>query len=268
MSKPQIFYLSGTGNSLAAARRIAQGSGGSVRSICSLREKGVIDTKSDTIGFVFPVYDFKPPPLCIDFIQRIKNISSSYIFAVCTYGIAPYKTLYHFKNALSSCNATLSAGFTIKMPVNAIGSSKIGEREIRHNRDDCITKTNQISEIVNQRKKIPIESTSLLKTIFNSRFITLFPTLIQFLTLITTKGSETLNFKSNKRCNGCRVCERVCPVENIQIVKKRPIWLDHCINCFACYNWCPVNAITTGNYQLNTRQYHHPDIRLSDMIQR
>ena len=58
---------------------------------------------------------------------------------------------------------------------------------------------------------------------------------------------------------------RVCPVNNIIITDKKPIWQHHCENCLACYNWCPVKAIR-GGIAAKNYYYRRPEIKIAEMI--
>lgn len=69
------------------------------------------------------------------------------------------------------------------------------------------------------------------------------------------------------KCKGCGVCAKICPVNNIKIVDNRPVWLHHCETCYACYNWCPNEAIHGKIVEYNDGR-HHPDVELADMIKR
>jgi flavodoxin len=53
---------------------------------------------------------------------------------------------------------------------------------------------------------------------------------------------------------------------NIELVANKPSWSSHCAGCFACFHWCPKEAIQLGNMNLNLKKYHHPDIKISDMM--
>lgn len=44
-------------------------------------------------------------------------------------------------------------------------------------------------------------------------------------------------------CIGCKLCERDCPVQNIEVVNGSPIWKNNCIHCMACIQHCPKKAI-------------------------
>lgn len=48
-----------------------------------------------------------------------------------------------------------------------------------------------------------------------------------------------------KQCVGCTACRRVCPVECIEGVRKRPhrIIEEECIACGACFKACKFSAI-------------------------
>ena len=73
------------------------------------------------------------------------------------------------------------------------------------------------------------------------------------------------SFSTNKKCNGCGTCSKICPVNNIKIIKDSPSWQHHCEFCLACFHWCPEEAIISSELK-ETVRYHHPSIKLSDMM--
>ncbi len=52
----EIYYFTGTGNSLAVARDIALKTDGKLIPIPSVIDKDIIKTETDAIGIVFPTY--------------------------------------------------------------------------------------------------------------------------------------------------------------------------------------------------------------------
>jgi epoxyqueuosine reductase QueG len=52
------------------------------------------------------------------------------------------------------------------------------------------------------------------------------------------------------------------------MVGDKPTWPDDCASCFACLHWCPKEAISLGGHDLNIKAYHHPDVKISDMMRR
>jgi flavodoxin len=94
----EIYYFSGTGNSLAVARDIAEKINGKLIPIYSVIEKEDIETDADTIGIVFPVYyatlgQSGIPFMVRKFIEKLKNINSKYLFVICTHGGMPGATI-------------------------------------------------------------------------------------------------------------------------------------------------------------------------------
>jgi len=80
------------------------------------------------------------------------------------------------------------------------------------------------------------------------------------------KGWKSLAFISNEKCDGCGICKKICPVDNIEIVDNKPSWSNHCEGCFACFHWCPKEAIQFGNTNMNIKQYHHPEAKIVDIM--
>ena len=62
------------------------------------------------------------------------------------------------------------------------------------------------------------------------------------------------------------ICAHVCPVDNIEIIDDKPVGLHHCESCLACFAWCPHQAIYGGILSAKAERYHHPDVKLRDMI--
>ncbi|MFQ6040727.1 MAG: DUF362 domain-containing protein [Candidatus Poribacteria bacterium] len=49
----------------------------------------------------------------------------------------------------------------------------------------------------------------------------------------------------DSECNGCKHCQRVCPVNAVIFENKKPRFdLGRCIRCFCCHELCPQRAIT------------------------
>lgn len=83
--KKIIYYFSGTGNSLRAARLIAAELGGAeVISMRSVPEE-VPAGDAEVIGFVCPVYEWDVPKTVKAFIQRLTVNPQAYTFMVATY---------------------------------------------------------------------------------------------------------------------------------------------------------------------------------------
>lgn len=268
MDRVEIFYFSGTGNSLAVARDIAEQLNAKlVPANCMLSQPN-ISLEADVIGFVFPIYDFKPPKPIENLICRLKNLDSKYLFAVCTYGITPAKSLNYLDKVIKSCGGRLAAGFAVKMPHNGIGSGAISHTQQAKMIEGWSNKLIEICKYIRDRKEGKIESSSLFFNLFQFNFIRMMPSLFNFLIQILLKGVKSLAFTSSENCNGCGTCKKICPVDNIELTDNKPNWSDSCVGCFACLHWCPKGAISLGSLNMNIKNYHHPDVKISDMIRK
>lgn len=63
-------------------------------------------------------------------------------------------------------------------------------------------------------------------------------------------------FYSTDECIGCGLCEKLCPLKNIQIKDYRPVWGKECTHCMACIAKCPKKAIEYGKKSKGKNRYY------------
>ena len=269
-----IYYFSGTGNSLVVARDIAEKTNGTLISIPSLLKEEAIKTEADVIGLVFPVFyatnDCGIPLIVERFVRKLEDLGSKYIFAVCTCGYMPGTTIENLKKAIETRGGKLAAGFILRM-----SSKKLDERKQQKMRVNRKKKLEAICKYVNARREGEFETRGLLRKILLAPLRALEKPIFMYrykkLSNTSRKSFSELipladaSFQANENCTGCGTCVRVCPVNNIEIVDGKPVWLHHCENCYACYAWCPKNAVC-GDIVSYNDWYRHPEVNLSDMV--
>jgi flavodoxin len=155
MNEIDIFYFSGTGNSLVVARDVARGTKARLTPIASVINRGQITVEAGAFGIVFPVYyeTYGGVPLIIyRFVSKLKGIGSKYIFAICTYGSGSIVTLRRLGKAIRSVGGRLAAGFTVSMPEN-VASSRYNYPELQRRMFSTWKQTSmEIFEFINARK--------------------------------------------------------------------------------------------------------------------
>jgi len=78
--------------------------------------------------------------------------------------------------------------------------------------------------------------------------------------------NKNKKFNVNDDCIGCSICEKICLVKNIKLSGKRPIWNGDCVDCMACINNCPRNAINIGKSTIKKNRYKNPYIKLEELL--
>jgi len=70
---------------------------------------------------------------------------------------------------------------------------------------------------------------------------------------------STRSFVADENCNGCGLCEQICPIGAIQMQNGKPVWVrSSCTQCLGCINRCPQRAIQYGEgTKKRDRYYFH-----------
>ncbi len=254
-----IFYYTGTGNSLWAARKIADNLNNpvSILSMVGMKEKPHIED-TGTIGLVFPVYIWGVPAPVLDFVKNNTLLKSDYIFAVAVNGGQVSNTLMQLKKFMARNGSKLSSGFEIKMPSNYIPWGGPGTREhCRELYEAGEKKILNIASAINNKEVREVEKGPLWQRIVFSA--------IYRMSFSMVPGMDK-SFWINAKCNSCGICAKVCPAENISLIEGRPNWNHKCQQCYACLQWCPEQAIEYGKNTPKYERYHQPEIKLKDII--
>ena len=62
-------------------------------------------------------------------------------------------------------------------------------------------------------------------------------------------------FRVTDKCINCRKCATLCPLNNIKLVDKKPVWGNDCTHCMACICSCPAEAIEYKKASVGKRRY-------------
>lgn len=253
----QLYVFSATGNSLNVAQRISSRlDDAEVISIPSVKEGSEI--RADVIGIVSPIYMHYMPHIVADLIKKIKK--AHYIFFVYTGGGELGNGINKTKNLFKKQGLQLSSLFNVTMPSNYTPYGCPSADQQKKILDEMKNKVNEIIPIIQkQGEYIDKNNTSFLASYIH-------PGLLYKLgyRMINTMDRS---FTVDDNCNGCSICQQVCPVSNISITGGKPEWHNKCQQCFACLQWCPKQAIQYGDKTLETDRYHHPEIKLNDIIE-
>lgn len=253
--KTIVYWFSGTGNSLSAAKVLAEELDADLIPMTTGLKDGV--PEADRIGLVFPVYAFGPPAVVERFVNSLNLPAETVVFSVVTFAAAAGGTFRLLGQMLENRELSLSAGWGLKMPENytPLGGAPSPEKQ-RELNDAAAEKVRRIAGELKAGAGGTVESFGTVWKILSLAAYPLFRSVAHRLDRF---------FCADEKCNGCGVCAQVCPAEDIVMSGGRPLWRGRCEQCFACLHWCPQEAVQYIRSK-KQRRYHHPETALSDFI--
>lgn len=256
----QIYYFSGTGNSLSIAKDLGSlfKNIGPISIAALMRKSDEIKIEGDVIGFVFPVYFAGVPVFIEEFLERVVFGKINYLFAVTNGGGAFCRTLKIFNKLLERKNKTLNAGFTIGMPGVHPKVAHFIKKSDQEFFDEKTRRIKEISEIILQKKDHALEA--------NLGLLGFLLSYIFFKPIYKESKKHNLDRPCwiNGTCKQCGTCEKICPVANIKLGPSGPEWLGKCVNCARCYHFCPNEAIELGDDKM--KRYRNPHVEVEELI--
>ena len=116
----RIFYFTGSGNSLAIARSLAEGLGETEILPIAKSLEGFAGTTEERIGIVSPVFSWGPPRMVAEFLKRLRTEPSQYVFAVSHCATTYGATLRQISRSLRSLGSRLNAGFVVRHDIHVL----------------------------------------------------------------------------------------------------------------------------------------------------
>ncbi|WP_298838742.1 EFR1 family ferrodoxin [Clostridium sp.] len=243
----KVLYFTATGNNLYVAKKI----GGQYFSIPKLIKEKQLEFEDEKIGIVFPVYNGGVPKIVEEFLDKA-NLKSKYIFGIATYGAFSGSSSRHLFDIGEKNKINFSYINDLLMVDNYLPGfdmDKQIQKEPKKNIEENLIK------IINDIKD-------------GKKFIKKNPAIFEFVRIQAKKffnNKFEKNFIIEDNCNGCKVCERVCPVDNIKVDKK-PVFKNNCQHCLACIQNCPQKAITLKTEKSKAR-FINPNVTLKEIIE-
>ncbi|MDR1413250.1 MAG: EFR1 family ferrodoxin [Actinomycetes bacterium] len=272
-----LYWFSGTGNSLFAARMLAEALGdttlvpmagggagtadsGGVALAAGDDTLRIVGGEGQRVGFVFPSYYGDLPRLVRAFIERLDFVAGSEVFVVVTMGAFGQGSITAAEQLLASKGVALRYGVGVRMPPNYIlkyDPGTFGAGSARRI-------SRKLGKVSRRLRSIAIDIVAGKQRVRRGR--------ITAKTLYTDSAALDEDFRVTDVCTSCGQCVRICPVGNIRMSGSdgngdggQPIWLHHCEHCVACISWCPCGAIEYGKVTPGRVRYRNPEVRVADL---
>ena len=252
-----IYCFSSTGNSLDIARKIAvELEDCTIKTMATQPPNGPVGGSNESIGFVFPVFYGGLPRLVKQFVEKLNILKGTYCFAFINFGGYGANTLGMLEDVLQIKGISLSFTDEVKMPGNYIVHYQaFTPDKVQKLIKATISKVDEFAKSIANGERKPVKrKAQLLSKIANRIY------------LYKNIAEWDKKFVINCKCNGCGLCSKICPVDNIKIKERYPIWQHHCEHCLACIQWCPSEAIQYGKKTIGRTRYHNPNIKVNDII--
>lgn len=255
--KTTIYYFSASGNSLKIAKDLAKKLDDTEIVQITENNNTYINDTAERVGFVFPVYFWGAPAIVKEFIKKLQIRKATYVFSIANCGHVVISANLQIEELLKAKEIKLSASYKIKMPEsyqiffkvpsekNQIELFKKQEQKMTKIAEDI--KSNKIIAAKGIRKCILKFSGDIVSGAFKPK-------------------DKDRHFWTDEKCNGCGICQKVCPVNNIKMNNGKPEWQHNCEQCLACLQWCPQKSIQYKKATLKKGRYSNPYVKLKDII--
>lgn len=255
-----IFFFTGTGNSLEAARIIADTTHDKLVDIGYANKTGRRSfsvEQGENLGFVFPVYAWSTPGIVDEFLRTVHFTTSNgnafvpgYCYCTITCGAFVGKTATFFEELLKKYqNIKLDASFSVKSVGNCVYMYNPADGE-------------KCEELLAGARRSAKEAAYLIdnKRMVRQERRNPFGSLMSNFTCREEKPRSIEPFNViDDVCTGCGICASICPTNTIHMVKGRPVWSgDDCTQCLACLHRCPVQASQYGQKTVGRNRYTNP----------
>lgn len=248
-----VFYFTATGNSLYVAKRLDE----NPISIPQVLKHSGLKFADESIGIVFPIYAGRAPKIVLDFLRK-STFKTNYLYFIGTYGNHDSAICETVPAECEKLGLHIQYMNTVAMVDNFLPVFDMNQ-EMKADKGTEKKIEEMIADIAAKKKGIP-------KVTPHGRRLAKQVWTMEKLGLMKNDGSQ-LRIKSDI-CNGCGICSKVCPVDNIVVgsgiaVRKH----TKCEYCLACAHSCPRKAITIKRGEKNPNaRFMNEHVTLQDII--
>lgn len=241
-----ILYFTGTGNSRYAAEYIGSVINEKPVSINEyLKKEEYPELESETpYIIVIPAYAWRIPRVVEEFIRKsiFRGNTEAYFVMTCGDSIG---NAGEYAKKLCEAKGLIYRGMAdVAMPENFITMFRAPSEEEEslimeqaRRRLKSVTAAFILGNELTQKSPKAKALSAIVNPVFYKLFV------------------NDRAYRVKEDCTGCGFCERVCPLNNIEMTDGRPVWKGSCIQCMACICGCPAEAIEYGKKSVGKRRY-------------
>ena len=246
-----ILYFSATGNTEFIAKELAKRLDDDfINLLDRVRTQDFTPIHSSKPFIICaPVYVCEMPRFMSQYLKKLTFTGSKDVYFVFTSGGYCGISGVLAKSIFKKKNMNYRGHAEIKMPRNYVANDAYPMLETEEVEQRILDAYKQLD---------PIAADILAGNKLKARHVFLFETIITvpFNPVWCKYKLTAKDFYVKENCIGCGKCEKLCPLNNIKLTDKKPVWSDACTHCMACIGNCPVAAIEYGTITQDKEPYN------------
>ncbi|MGD9049036.1 MAG: EFR1 family ferrodoxin [Anaerolineae bacterium] len=262
-----LIYFSGTGNTDYVARYLAHkiGAGPFEIDLRSIEwQPAEVLTGFDLLVLGFPVYAADSPEFVQAYLRRLPPGEGRGAFVFCTKGAYAGRAVQRNLQRLADRGYVPLGGGSVIMP-GSDGLSMVGKdswlaRKALEKDYDRLEDADRLADVLaatlrDLHNGRPVEA---LRESLPRRPVGALSDGVWAAVYRASEGYCRDRLHADQRCEGCNLCLRVCPVDNIDMQDSRPHFADSCILCLRCLHACPQEAIQIARFTTDKFRWRGP----------
>ena len=261
----EIYYYSGSGFTLTAAKRMAAELRGDVvltPIVAAMREQKTT-SDADKVGLFMPMHAFGVPIPVREFLKSARFPKACYTFALMTRGGGPGRIDKQINRYLRRQGKRLNAFTFVSNPntFDIIYPVPVDEtmRQERARHDDDIRAFARVVDASQDSIRLGYRNRKLEYSLFP---------ILKIVNRITGYFSLQKNLYANEQCVGCGQCAEACLSGKISMRDGKPHWDPNvnCHFCLACLHLCPQTAVQVRRTKTpQSERIHAAGVTLKDI---
>ena len=245
-----VLFFSATGNTEFIARQLALKLGDDCLNLLDRVKRGDHSPLHSEKPFIIcaPVYVCEMPRFLARYLKQQTFTGSREVYFIFTSGGYAGISGQLAKAMVRKKKMKYLGHAEFKMPRNYVANDHYPMLPAEQVQERILNSCRHLEEVVadiQAGRKLKARHVWLLETIIT----------VPFNPVWSKLKYKTDDFYVTEGCVGCGRCERLCPLNNISLKERKPVWGQECTHCMACIANCPTEAIEYGTISQTKEKY-------------